>query len=217
MPGAAPVARRPERTARTRKKLFDAALAVMSEKGPSRTTVEEVADRAGVAKGTVYYTFGSKQHMVEGLLSSGIDLVLERFGEAAEQAGTALESLHRGILAALVFLEQHPGFARLAVAEIWHPGTEMSGPIVAARTRLVDRVAELVQALAAEHELPSFPEARSVAVGVFGAAFMLSMDRELLLSAGAPTRSAEEAALTTMALVEGWLARVPGPLAPTGT
>ena len=39
----------------TRQKLYEAAVTLIAEQGFSATTVDEIAERAGVAKGTVYY------------------------------------------------------------------------------------------------------------------------------------------------------------------
>lgn len=55
-PAAEASSRRPGRTGRTQLKLFNAAMEIMTEKGLEYATVEEVAARAGVSKGTVYYT-----------------------------------------------------------------------------------------------------------------------------------------------------------------
>ncbi len=50
-----------------REQLLDAAAAVIVEKGFTSMTVADVAERAGVAKGTVYLYFDTKEHLVTGL------------------------------------------------------------------------------------------------------------------------------------------------------
>ena len=50
-----------------REQLLDAAAAVMVEKGFTSMTVADVAERAGVAKGTVYLYFDTKEDLVTGL------------------------------------------------------------------------------------------------------------------------------------------------------
>jgi AcrR family transcriptional regulator len=50
-----------------RAQLLDAAAGVLVEKGPSAMTVGEVAERAGLAKGTVYLYFETKEDLVAGL------------------------------------------------------------------------------------------------------------------------------------------------------
>ena len=52
-PVAEAASRRPGRTGKTQLKLFNAAMEIMTQKGLEYATVEEVAARAGVSKGTV--------------------------------------------------------------------------------------------------------------------------------------------------------------------
>ena len=82
-PAAEASSRRPGRTGRTQLKLFNAAMEIMTEKGLEYATVEEVAARAGVSKGTVYYNFGSKKTMVDQLVQYGTQLLLSDARRAA--------------------------------------------------------------------------------------------------------------------------------------
>ena len=195
--------RRPARSSRTQLKLFEAAMVIMSEKGPTATTVDEVAARAGVSKGTVYYNFGSKKSMVEGLLSYGVQLVLEHIEEAGEGIEDPRERLLRGTIAALRFLDGNPGFARLVVAEIWRPGNpeSSSDALVRQRAVVIDRITAMVEELGEYYAVAPHPDGRSIAVGIFGTTFMLAMDREMLQS----ERTTQQAARTVMTLVDGYI------------
>ena len=67
--------------------ILDAALDVFSEKGYAATRLEDVAARAGVAKGTIYLYVPSKQALFEALIRSAIALPIE----ALEQRIAALD------------------------------------------------------------------------------------------------------------------------------
>ncbi len=54
-----------------REKILLAAQELFSEKGFHETTVEEIAKEAGVAKGTVYIYFDSKEQIFEQVVKSG--------------------------------------------------------------------------------------------------------------------------------------------------
>ena len=178
MNNPAPIRRRPVRTEQTKAKLFRAAMEIMSQKGPTATTVDEVAAKAGVAKGSVYYNFGSKQSMVDSLLRYGVDQMLERVDQITQEVPVQ-ERIVRSVRAALEFLEETPGFARLAVAEMWRPSTGASPMMVEQRGRLLARLTELTSVLIEEHRPVSQPDAESLAVALFGATFMLTMEREM--------------------------------------
>lgn len=56
--------------------ILDAAESVLLDRGLAATTVADVADAAGIAKGTVYLYFGSKAELLAGIRARYI----ERFG-----------------------------------------------------------------------------------------------------------------------------------------
>ena len=59
---------RTEQAARTRRLIVEAAAAVFVDCGYSRTTIKEIASRAGVAQDTVYATFGTKVRVLTAVL-----------------------------------------------------------------------------------------------------------------------------------------------------
>jgi AcrR family transcriptional regulator len=63
---------RRERSRRTRARIIDAAASLFIERGYVATTIEEVADRAGVAVQTVYYVFSTKTNLLSAVLDSSI-------------------------------------------------------------------------------------------------------------------------------------------------
>jgi len=65
-----------------RRDLMDAALRVLHEKGANVATVSDITEEAGVAKGTFYLYFDSKEHLLAALR--------ERFVEDALAHGTSL-------------------------------------------------------------------------------------------------------------------------------
>jgi len=74
--------------------LLEAALAVFGERGFRQTTLEEVATRAGVSKGTVYLYFTSKDDLFRAIVEKKVVMLLES-AEAIARAhvGSATELL----------------------------------------------------------------------------------------------------------------------------
>lgn len=107
----------------TRTKLYEAAVTLIAEQGFSATTVDEIAERAGVAKGTVYYNFKSKTELFEELLRHGVGLLTASLraacDETAARGGTRVEALDAMIRAGLVFIDRNPAVTQLYVAELW--------------------------------------------------------------------------------------------------
>jgi AcrR family transcriptional regulator len=59
------------------KEVLDVAISVMSERGYSATSIQEVADRVGVLKGSLYHYFGSKEELLFRILTESHNESLE--------------------------------------------------------------------------------------------------------------------------------------------
>ena len=55
------------------KRILQAAVEVIAEKGLHDTTIDEIAQRAGVAKGTVYLYFKNKDSLLASLMQVGLE------------------------------------------------------------------------------------------------------------------------------------------------
>src|SRR5258707_3712117 len=106
-----------------RQRLYEAAVTLIAEQGFSATTVDEIAERAGVAKGTVYYNFASKNDLFEELLRHGVELLTASLRDAADRVaargGSRVDALDAMIHAGLLFIVRYPSFTQLYVAELW--------------------------------------------------------------------------------------------------
>jgi len=77
-----PRARKIEPEAR-RQAILKAALAVFAERGFEAARLDDVAARAGVAKGTLYLYFEHKEALFEALIRTAVSPVMEQFGKLA--------------------------------------------------------------------------------------------------------------------------------------
>lgn len=60
---------------RTKRKIFEIAMKLFSEKGYDATSIEEITAMVGVAKGTLYYHFNSKEEIFNFLVEEGMKLL----------------------------------------------------------------------------------------------------------------------------------------------
>lgn len=188
--------RRPGRTNKTQLKLFEAAMDIMSEGGPTATTVEDIAERAGVSKGTVYYNFGSKKTMIDQLLQYGAKLLLAEMTTVASNHDDPREALRSALHAAIIYLSEHPGFARLWVSELWRAGAEWSPTTDLIRADIMRFIRELISRLATRYTVRTDRSIEGVSLIIFGAVFMLSMDETRHGAERTPDEGAELAMLT---------------------
>ncbi len=69
----------PGKRARTRAALIEAAAAVIGEKGYDRTTLEDVAQRAGMSRGAIYGNFKDKEQLFLALVATRWQPILPEF------------------------------------------------------------------------------------------------------------------------------------------
>ena len=60
---------------KTKRKIFETSMKLFAEKGYDATSIEEITAHVGVAKGTLYYHFTSKEEIFYFLVEEGIKLM----------------------------------------------------------------------------------------------------------------------------------------------
>jgi AcrR family transcriptional regulator len=109
---AAPL-NRAERAAQRRAAIIEAALEEFIARGFTATRLDDIAKRAGVAKGTIYLHFKDKESMFEELISTAIVPLLGRLVPPPSMGGSVREALE--------------GFAKAFIQEV---ATTRRGDIV---------------------------------------------------------------------------------------
>lgn len=119
--GRGPAGRVDGRTARradTKTAILDAAGELFAAHGVSATSMDDIADHAHIAKGSLYYNFSSKSGLVEALIARSV----ERLTLALEHAtvGLAGVAVRRAVVACLLAeVQAQPHAARLMATEIF--------------------------------------------------------------------------------------------------
>ncbi|MEF3115615.1 MULTISPECIES: TetR/AcrR family transcriptional regulator [Streptomyces] len=164
----------------TRRKLFEAAVTLIAEQGFSSTTVDEIAERAGVAKGTVYYNFASKNELFEELLRHGIELLATSLQEAADasadRGGTRVDALDAMIRAGLDFIARYPALTQLYVAELWRTNRAWQSTLMVVRERAITVVEGVLREAVAGGELSEDIDIPLTASALFGMVLVAALD-----------------------------------------
>ena len=154
--------RREEYLEERREMLLDAALAIISRDGFDRATMAEIAENAGMAKGTVYNYFETKEDILTALLRERAQQFEHVLEDDTVPPRTALTAIAEVFLAETV--DNHPELARLVLLEsprFPDLAREMLGRMLQAGNRTVARYLE--RQAAAGHVRPlRQPEATSM-------------------------------------------------------
>ncbi|KAF4410575.1 MULTISPECIES: TetR/AcrR family transcriptional regulator [Streptomyces] len=190
----------------TRSKLYDAAVTLIAEKGFSATSVEEIAERAGVAKGTVYYNFASKNELFEELLRHGVGLLTaslqQAADETAERGGSRVDALDAMIRAGLVFIDRYPAFSQLYVAELWRTNRTWQSTLLVVRQQAVAVVETVLREGVAAGELSEEIDVPLTAAALVGMVLVAALDWQ----AFQPERSLDDVHAALSRLLQGRVA-----------
>jgi AcrR family transcriptional regulator len=92
---AKPVSNRAERAAERREAIVQAAFDEFIARGFAATRLDDVARRAGVAKGTIYLHFKDKEALFEELVRTAIVPLISRLAPPEQPPGSVREALER--------------------------------------------------------------------------------------------------------------------------
>src|SRR5688572_31335242 len=93
--------------------LQDATMRVIARKGMAAATMQDIADEAGVAKGTIYLYFRDRDELVEKTFETAMAHLMETI-DAAIERDISIEEKLRGVMTAkLAFFTAHREFFRL--------------------------------------------------------------------------------------------------------
>ncbi|ARZ70546.1 TetR/AcrR family transcriptional regulator [Streptomyces sp. HU2014] len=187
----------------TRRKLFEAAVTLIAEQGFSSTTVDEIAERAGVAKGTVYYNFASKTVLFEELLRHGMELLAESLQQAADEmagrGGGRVDALDAMIRAALDFIARYPALTRLYVAELWRTNRAWQPTLTEVRQRTIAVIESILREAVAAGELGPEVDIPLTASALFGMVLVAALDWQSFQ----PERSIDDVHAALSRLLQG--------------
>jgi AcrR family transcriptional regulator len=139
----------PEKTAQTRCAVVSAALVEFLEKGFADATMESVARRAGVAKGTPYRYFPTKEALFSGVVQQEIAGAFIGFDASQRETSESIEAfLRRSILAATKDIERkgRAAIARLVIVE----GVRFPALVEIYRLEMIDPLLDRIRRLLAE-------------------------------------------------------------------
>jgi TetR/AcrR family transcriptional regulator len=142
------------------------ALEEFASSGYHATSIQQIADRAGVSKATVLYHFASKEALLEAVLSPALDQ-LDRI-----QGHIGLAGLRAGGMQRALFLEQFVDFLlehRSAVYVFVNQSSSIDAPVIDRAMREIEIMATFF-----EEHVDSVEQKVRFGVALGGAAYLLA-------------------------------------------
>ncbi|MEN0070902.1 MAG: TetR/AcrR family transcriptional regulator [Propionicimonas sp.] len=190
-----PVDGRTARRAGTREAILLAATELFAARGVTSTSVDDIAERAGIAKGSIYYNFSSKAGLVEAVIDAH-SRILRAELEDATRGLTGAERRAAVVTALLRTVQSHADAARVMVTEMFR--TERSWLDAMVRWRDIVQQ-QLRDDYLAEHPQGGAAAAAVQSAAVVGAALTAGLEW-LAFNPDQSLESVRDAVLTALAL-----------------
>lgn len=130
-----------------KKALLQAASDVLLELGLHKTTLDDIARRAGMAKTSLYYYFKDKNEIIREIMRNDHEQLLEIMKNAVDAAGTAEDKVYALSEARYRFIS---GRALRANKEIIHEFRSLAGVFETEREHYLQSHKELIEGILKE-------------------------------------------------------------------
>ena len=195
---------RTSRRVETSGRLRAAALGLFAERGYTATSVGDIARRARVSRGSLFYNFGSKRELGRAVVVEAAERVAATARRARDgrSGRPALAAMVRAVLGEF---DADPATCRVLVGELFRPERPWHDDLPAARAAVLAPITEVVAEVAATR--PAIGPVRSaahhdrVAMAILGAVVFCALDRMTY----APDGSLDDLHEALMATVRGLL------------
>lgn len=101
-----------------RKEILSSAIEVFAQKGYNKASIKEVADKAGVASGTVYLYFKNKDDLLLQAMKTMLDSNLKEIKSKLASEEKSVDKLYMFFYHHIEVFTQNPSMARFMVVEL---------------------------------------------------------------------------------------------------
>jgi AcrR family transcriptional regulator len=104
---------------KTKNLIFHSAIKIFSEKGYNGATMDEIAMNAGVAKGTLYYHFRSKEEIFKYIIDEGMRIIRDEIQTAVKNEKEPVEKLREIFKVQLNLVHRNRDFFKVIASQLW--------------------------------------------------------------------------------------------------
>lgn len=149
-----------------RAQIIEIAAELFDRLGYHDTTMQAIADRAGIRKPSLYYYFRSKDEILVELHETLMSVVIDRHEQRLATGGLGPRELLRGMMRDVIgLMESHPGYLRIFFESYRELPLDARTSVSAQRSRYRGMVSDVLVAGAENGEFGDIdPELTSIAV-----------------------------------------------------
>lgn len=104
---------------KTKRKIFETSMKLFAEKGYDATSVEDITAAVGVAKGTLYYHFSSKEEIFNFLVEEGVKLLQNSVDIKTAKYSNYIDKLKSIILIEVKIIFRYENLITILLSQFW--------------------------------------------------------------------------------------------------
>ena len=108
---------------KTKRKIFETAMKLFAQKGYEATSIEEITATVGVAKGTLYYHFSSKEEIFNFLIEEGVKLLQNSVDIKIVKYDNYIDKIKAIVLIQLKIVNKYEDIITILLGQFW--GTDV--------------------------------------------------------------------------------------------
>lgn len=108
---------------RTKRKIFEASMNLFATNGYEATSIEEITSVVGVAKGTLYYHFSSKEEIFNFLVEEGMKLLKNSISIKIANCDTLSSKLKAILLIQIKVMVKYEDFMNMVLSHVLGKGS----------------------------------------------------------------------------------------------
>ncbi len=104
---------------KTKRKIFETSMKLFAKKGYEATSIEEITATVGVAKGTLYYHFSSKEEIFNFLVEEGIKLLQNSIDIKTAKFPNYIDKIKAIILIQIKIVDKYEDIITILLSQFW--------------------------------------------------------------------------------------------------
>ncbi len=104
---------------KTKRKIFETSMKLFAEKGYDATSIEEITATVGVAKGTLYYHFSSKEEIFNFLVEEGMKLLQNSIDIKTAKYDNYIDKLKAIVLIQIKIVMKYEDLITILLSQFW--------------------------------------------------------------------------------------------------
>ena len=104
---------------KTKRKIFETSMKLFAQKGYAATSIEEITATVGVAKGTLYYHFSSKEEIFNFLIEEGMKLLQNSIDIKTAKFTNYIDKMKAIVLIQIKIVIKYEDLITILLSQFW--------------------------------------------------------------------------------------------------